>query len=656
MKRDPNIMLFMFILIATSLSAQQDKYFVPSSIPAADYTLAADIDAEGNKLLGTGEIVFTNNSKHLLKVIAFNWSLSDRLELAARQGNTPLVALFDSSVKKVKGPLFFALPEGVKPGEQVKVNISFAMNRITSGDKSELLLGGWYPRLYWDGLRFASNYKVKFNVPQGYQVAASGKFDQASGLWSAKGIKNFGIYLGKDLKVKEDSIEGVQVRVLHTEKGEKVAAVALETARKAIHFYKEYTGFYPHEFLSIIPGGSAPWGGYPFNPGVVVIHGMDVYEKARPEHWQWITAHEIGHQYWGEHVLEKDYPDWIWIAMGIHLDREFWHSIGSSYDRHKGLINTYHLGLQQKFDTTIDISIPAYEEITFDHNNIIQHGKGFVVISALDSVLGKETFKRVVRRCLQEYKGKLFGYRDLWRVCEEESGENLRWFFDQWVRTDAILFYTAEIIENNAVEGGIKAKAVIKKVGDLAMPLPLELVFEDGSKLPWKTNRFQDEQMIEVSASSNLVKVIIDPENVMGMVKKLYPRNLKELKRDIERISRRSDSLEDLGLFEDAIRLKLDDEDAQLYLGMLLFGGEKYQQAIKIFKMRESLAKSQRDHFVNNAWLGLLSDLSGERQSALKYYKISLENSEKQKMQHSQYGLILDKAWLKERLKTPFKR
>ena len=64
-------------------------------------------------------------------------------------------------------------------------------------------------------------------------------------------------------------------------------------------------------------------GGYPFATGIVAILGEEQFEKKPRSHWQWITAHEIGHQYWGEYVMDTDSPAWLWIGLGIYADHEY---------------------------------------------------------------------------------------------------------------------------------------------------------------------------------------------------------------------------------------------------------------------------------------------------------------------------------------------
>jgi tetratricopeptide (TPR) repeat protein len=186
--------------------------------------------------------------------------------------------------------------------------------------------------------------------------------------------------------------------------------------------------------------------------------------------------------------------------------------------------------------------------------------------------------------------------------------------------------------------------------------LPVRFIFADGGHQDIRSNRFQKVQILETRGSSALKEVVIDPDNRLAMLKELPPRNINTLIRDIKKAYRRSDEIYDLDLYNDAIKLKLTDKRMLLYLGMLLYGGKQYPQALEIFGMREDLADSESDHFLNNAWLGLLHDLRGQRDLALNHYKISLKNAGTRQMQHGQYQLKLDKAWLEQRIKTPYKR
>jgi len=73
------------------------------------------------------------------------------------------------------------------------------------------------------------------------------------------------------------------------------------------------------------PRGKGPLGGYPFATGIVAIHGQETFKEGEPlVWWQHITSHEIGHEYWGEWVLDPDDPAWLWIGLGSSSTPNTW--------------------------------------------------------------------------------------------------------------------------------------------------------------------------------------------------------------------------------------------------------------------------------------------------------------------------------------------
>ncbi|MHC4574479.1 MAG: gluzincin family metallopeptidase, partial [Planctomycetota bacterium] len=217
---------------------------------------------------------------------------------------------------KAAGPVVFELSDVLKPRKKVNLQIEFAVSAPAYAGQDKLILADWHPRLWW-GFETHDDFDVKIEVPSHYVLAASGILNRKTGCYRAKGIRSFGLFLGKDFKVIEANAHDVLVRCIFPPKGRECAELLLRTAVDVIGFYRQRFGFYPYPNLTIVPGHDEPKGGWPIATGIVSIHGMQTMSKQNlnwymDTHWRWITAHEIGHQYWGEYVLEKDKPGWLW--------------------------------------------------------------------------------------------------------------------------------------------------------------------------------------------------------------------------------------------------------------------------------------------------------------------------------------------------------
>ena len=462
--------LAMILIAAARALPANERYWVPADPPKCHYVIDASFDMERGILGGEARVALPNPSHKAISIVAFSWAIDDNSSIKVFVGGDQLSNLNSANGSPTERPLFYRLPEPLGPGETVELRVEFSWKWSVDADDDELLTSGWwYPRLWWDGLPTHDSFAARLEVPEGWTLALSGRLNDETGYYENASGRACGLYLGRGMKTASRESAGVLITAIYRDEGEKCALACLETAADAVAFYKDWLGFYPFRFLYIVPGGPGAWGGYPMSTGIVVIHGEQVYDSKQPLHWRWITAHEIGHQYWGEWVLDGDDPDWLWIGMGVFADREYTIHAGMENSKHTGMMSRFTEGVKENLDTTMDIPPAQHRRIGFDFNNVVIHGKGFSVISMLDEALGRETFMKIYRRCLSDYGGRRLGWREFQRVCEEESGENLSWFFEQWVRTGR--FLALEVVSKESVPrgDGYDTTVVIRNAGRIGM-------------------------------------------------------------------------------------------------------------------------------------------------------------------------------------------
>jgi tetratricopeptide (TPR) repeat protein len=313
----------------------------------------------------------------------------------------------------------------------------------------------------------------------------------------------------------------------------------------------------------------------------------------------------------------------------------------------------YIQGVREGLDTTVSRSQEGQSNIKFDFNNVVIHGKGFSIISALDCVLGKTTFERAYRRCLQEYAGRRLGVHEFQAVCEQESGQDLDWFFDQWVNSNKYLSY--EIASKACTKTGdvYISEVEVRCLGTLEMPVPTAADFEDGTTQRACTNRLRKTTTIRFESRAPLKDVRLDPNNALAMV--VPPpapsnRQLSDMIRELPWVGAGEKALE---VFENARRSEMSDADAWFKLGMTLYDGKYYEPALEAFrKARPSPSRG----CAALVWQGHLLDLLERRDEALKCYREALPLSDDLNMRHDQYRMKLDRAWVERRLQEPFRR
>ena len=645
--------IFSFSLVAVPFVWGQEDFWVPADPPKCHYTIDARIDLNKGVIEGKQKVTLMNGSNRPIHVVAFEWNIGDAYLFDIRATGRQLELMNFKSASSVSSPLFYRLSEPVKPGSKVEFNIAFKESFGSQSEKKEFGTTHWYPRIWWDGLPLHDSFSVKLDIPEGYALAVSGRMNQKTGHYEIDGARTFGIYLGKDQIARSREVEGVLVTALSTEKGAGCAAVCLETAVDAIRFYKDWLGFYPYEFLYIIPGGRGRWGGYPYATGIVVIHGQETFKEGESlQWWQRITAHEIGHEYWGEYVLDPDEPAWVWIGMGIFADTEYILTRKIDPQRRAGWMGNYIQGVGMHYDTTMDIPPAQLRKINYDRNNTVTHSKGYSVISALDSVLGRDMFESIYKKCLRTYGGRRLSWRELQRFYETESGQDLDWFFDQWVRSNAYLCYRIESQESKHKDNQYLSEVRVKRLGTMKMPVPVKAVFEDDTEQVKITERSLDVNILTFASKTRLKEVILDPENKLAMVENPLPEISDEAAEMLSLGWRAEDSLK---VYETIKEEAISNSNIWYRLGMNLYEDENFSDAFDCFERVSQLSLDGLFKFAAFGWMGLLKDLLGERQEALVNYKEALKYDTGEQAGYSWLRIQMDRKWLEDRLKTPFK-
>jgi len=501
--------------------ADRSHFLAPAEPLRAHYQIDCVLDL-ARQVQGKERITLTNTSALPLHRLALDWALADAggqlSSIRISEQPAQIIANLKRANGKVIQPLVLQLPQPLRPGQTLKLDVEFDLQRSV-GDLAgtSITAADWYPRLWW-GYPTHDDYSVSLQVPAHYLILTTGLHDPKTGRYEAKDVRSFGITIAdrNGCEILQANAGNVLVRCVVTPKGKPCGRLLLDAAVDVISFDRNRFGFYPQPSLTIFPGMDEPMGGFPAATGMVGIHGMERMNEKPTSHWQWITAHEIGHQYWGEHVLEKDDPGWLWLGMGILLDRDYARARALPPSIHQDFRQRYLAALRDGHDTTMAIApekLKDRNQNVFD--NAVLHGKSYALCSTLGVLLGQPTFDRISRRCLHEFRGRRLGAAEFQRVCEEESGQDLSWFFTAWVLGSRSPDY--EIVSRETTPQGTGFLTTVKVVcrGPMPLPIPVRVVFPGGTQQTQITDRLVSESTLQFTSQTPPREIQLDPDGLL---------------------------------------------------------------------------------------------------------------------------------------------
>ncbi len=551
------------------------------------------------------------------------------------------------------------LIESLSPNEELDLDLSFSMSDslpmmtdlslITDSTIERISVRRFLPTLWW-GISTHDDYDVKIAIPDDYVIATSGLLEPKNGYFHGESIRNFGLFIGKGYHFLEKDAAGTRILCCYNNQTKEVAQIILNTAVDAITFFTDHFGFYPYKHLNIVPGSARYWGGFNTATSIAAIHSMERFSDRSETHWHTITVHEIGHMYWGEYVMEKDSPGWLWLGLGIYTQREFARYKHPGPNNPHWYLSRYADAIKQYYDTTIEVPPHYLEKMNLYFNSVVLHGKGYSIISTLDCILGHNTFDRVVRRCLKEFGGRRLGASEFQNICEQESLQDLQWFFDPWLHSNTFPSYKISSQECQENNNTFISKINVECLGTLRMPVPVVAFFEDGSSQLQFTDRMLEKNLIIFESTSRLKDVVLDPDTLIALVDP-PPKGdfdaLVELNQKVQELPWTGAGEKALIVYQDAMEFGMNSAILWYRLGLILYDGKYYSEAMKAFDYALELnVDNPYIAFIAYTWKGHLNDILGHREEALKFYEKALNGYPGGPVTHSQYKMKIDKEWL----------
>ena len=356
----------------------------------------------------------------------------------------------------------------------------------------------------------------------------------------------------------------------------------------------------------------------------MVFLGSKLFDPSRPVPEERLQR-EVAFQWWGQTVGLKSFDD-AWISQGLAEWSAF--ALRES-TLQGGALDAAQRDMQERaltFEQTASIARApsALDDQSAAYQSIVFY-KGAMVFRMLREALGKEKFHELLRQFLEQYRNQSASIDDFEHLSNKIAGENMRYFFAQWVEGTGVpeFTYDYQIIRTRA--GKFRTRGTIKQnIENLHMPIELMLRSEGGDNPTITLNMEQKSEDFDFESTGQPVEVVVDPNNrILRMSDDL--RVAVVARRGIEQF-REGQYAEAQQQLEAA--LKLDRSNSWVYynLGLLYLEQRNWQLALDAFD--SALNGNLRPNWIE-AWArikrGNAYDARGMRAQAVNEYNKAVQ-------------------------------
>src|SRR3990170_6545129 len=518
---------FCIIIIFVSILSLSGIAESTETLPV--YKLSVSFDMENSLLKAAAHITFPEDATRDILT-------GDIRIIAITFNGQPLVPEIEDGIFKISGKGILEITyEGYFREEQQATEIEdlenvgvVSKNIITA--KGISLTSNWYPS--FEGM---AHWNLKAILPQGFKaISEADKVDITDAEQGMEYSFHFPHLLSKIHLVagpyveQHESYQGIEIYTYFFPEDSSLAKRYLENTKKYLSLYGELLSPYPYKRFSIVEN-ILPTG---YSMPTFTLLGQTVMKL--PFIPETSLGHEILHQWFGNYVY-GDYKSGNWLEgitsyLSDHLYEE---QKGAGWQQRKKILIDY----QSYVTPSKKAALRDFKERTDFASAAIGYGKGAMVFHMLKHMVGENTFFSVLRGLIEEKKFSEASWTDIERAFEKASGENLEWFFSQWLDRKDVISLDIEDARVTVLKGiPTISFEILQKVEPYKLSLPYKVITEK-SEIKGTLQIEKANQKFEIPVDAKPLRIIFDEDYdlMRGLTDKEFPPVLARLLGDDEK-------------------------------------------------------------------------------------------------------------------------
>jgi aminopeptidase N len=274
-----------------------------------------------------------------------------------------------------------------------------------------------------------------------------------------------------------------------------------------------------------------------------------------------IVAHELGHQWFGDHVTCGSWSD-LWLNEGFATYTEFLALEGLKPGQEKAEMIDVHNNAKNGSGSVFIVDTASVPRL---FSSSLTYNKAGAVMHMLRYVVGDTSFFKGLREYLKIYGGGTARTSDFQKVMEQISGLNLTAFFNEWIYGTGYPSYT---INWNYTGGFVHLSSFqknAKETGNLfSIPPSYRFYYVKGDSMDVRLDgKAIQNEYHKIAVSDSVKKIVFDPENyILNDITLIKNSNLT----GIEKLQTETDFVVFPNPAKDKITVSSSNEKFELFL------------------------------------------------------------------------------------------
>lgn len=473
----------------------------------------------------------------------------------------------------------------------------------------------WFPVSGYTVDRFTATMNV--TVPQGFTAIGSGqesvKQNGDTSTYTFQFTKpsfpgDIAVVKGNPVKNATDGL----TTTLYFRGPEAAVANAYGTATAQMVGY--FTGVYglaPHANLTVIETAGGSPNGYAA-PGLIFLSPQAIGKEVNAN----VLVNQVARQWWEVEVSPVN-RNHMWLENGMALYTE------ALWTEHEKGATAFE---QRMKDLSIDAltidNVPLIQTARLEDYSpeywALSADKGAVVMQMLRSTMGDDKFFAALKNFLQQNAWKSVTTEDFRTAAEAAAGQDLRYFFIQWVESDGAPEFKLEYTIFRTQKGFRVDGKISQDLDTFRMPVDLRIETEGNPEVK-RIEVMGTSSEFSVDTFGKPKKVTIDPSN---KVLRMSPEiRVQVAIRRGEQFTQVSEFAEALKEFQRALDTQRNSSLAHYRVAEVFFLQHNYQSAANEF--REASTGDLQPKWVevwSHIYLGKIFDITGQRERAVNEY------------------------------------